>query len=87
MNGLPHRPAEIFKTDSKYKIQVEGHANLVNFDNPAKAKFEQEQELVPLSQKQADAIRHALIALGIDVARITTIGIGEHSVSEKGADL
>ncbi len=54
------RLAEIFKKYSTYKIQIEGHANLVNFDNPAKAKIEQEQELLPLSKKRADAIREAL---------------------------
>jgi len=70
------RLAEIFKKYSKYKIQIEGHANLVNFDNPAKAKIEQEQELLPLSKKRADSIRDALIAQGIDAGRITTVGIG-----------
>ncbi len=58
------RLAEIFKKYATYKIQVEGHANLVNFDNPARAKVEQEQELLPLSKKRAEAIRAALIAHG-----------------------
>ncbi len=70
------RLAEIFKKYSKYKIQIEGHANLVNFDNPAKAKIEQEQELLPLSKQRADAIRQALIGQGIEAGRITTVGIG-----------
>jgi outer membrane protein OmpA-like peptidoglycan-associated protein len=70
------RLAEIFKKYSSYKIQTEGHANLVNFDNPAKAKVEQEQELLPLSKKRADTIRNALVAQGIDAGRISTVGIG-----------
>jgi flagellar hook assembly protein FlgD/outer membrane protein OmpA-like peptidoglycan-associated protein len=70
------RLADIFKKYSKYKIQIEGHANLVNWNNAAKAKVEQEQELIPLSKQRADAIRAALIAQGIEPARITTIGIG-----------
>jgi len=70
------RLGEIFKKYSKYKIQIEGHANLVNFDNPAKAKLEQEQELLPLSKKRADAIRDALIREGIEAGRITTTGVG-----------
>jgi flagellar hook assembly protein FlgD/outer membrane protein OmpA-like peptidoglycan-associated protein len=70
------RLAEIFKKYSKYKIQIEGHANLVNFDNPAKAKIEQEQELLPLSKRRADAIRDALVKEGIEAGRITTVGIG-----------
>jgi flagellar hook assembly protein FlgD/outer membrane protein OmpA-like peptidoglycan-associated protein len=70
------RLAEIFKKYAKYKIQIEGHANLVNFDNPARAKLEQEQELLPLSKKRADGIRDALIAHGIEAGRVTTVGIG-----------
>ena len=70
------RLGEIFKKYSKYKIQIEGHANLVNFDNPAKAKLEQEQELLPLSKKRADSIRDALIREGIEAGRITTTGVG-----------
>jgi outer membrane protein OmpA-like peptidoglycan-associated protein len=70
------RLAEIFKKYSKYRIQIEGHANLVNFDNPAKAKIEQEQELLPLSKKRADSIRDALVSQGIEAGRISTTGIG-----------
>ena len=81
------RLAEIFKKYDKYKIQVEGHANLVNFDNPAKAKVEQEQVLIPLSKKRADAIRDALVALGISASRITTVGIGAASPVVPFSDL
>ena len=70
------RLAEIFKKYSTYRIQIQGHANLVNFDNPAKAKAEQEQELLPLSKLRAEAIRAALVAQGIDGARISTTGVG-----------
>ncbi len=70
------RLAEIFKKYGTYRIEVQGHANLVNFDNPALAKQEQEQELLPLSKKRAEAIRDALVAAGIDPGRISTTGIG-----------
>ncbi len=70
------RLAEIFKKYSRYKITIQGHANLINFDNPAKAKIEQEQELLPLSKARADAIKAALAAEGIDSRRISTVGIG-----------
>jgi len=70
------RLAEIFKKYSQYKITIQGHANLVNFDNPAAAKREQEQELIPLSKARAEAIRTALIAQGIAASRISTVGIG-----------
>ena len=70
------RLAEIFKKYGSYKIQVEGHANLVNFDNPGLAKKEQEQELLPLSKQRADAIRSALIGQGIEAGRISSVGVG-----------
>ncbi|HVO39188.1 MAG TPA: FlgD immunoglobulin-like domain containing protein, partial [Spirochaetia bacterium] len=70
------RLAEIFKKYSQYKITIQGHANLVNFDNPARAKKEQEEELLPLSKSRAEAIKQALVAQGIAASRISTIGIG-----------
>ena len=70
------RLADIFKKYAKYKIEIQGHANLVNYTDPAKAKVEQEQQLIPLSKQRADAIRDALITQGIDGSRITTVGIG-----------
>jgi outer membrane protein OmpA-like peptidoglycan-associated protein len=70
------RLAEIFKKYSQYKITIEGHANLVNFDNPARAKKEQEEELIPLSKARAEAIKQALAAQGIEASRISTVGIG-----------
>jgi flagellar hook assembly protein FlgD/outer membrane protein OmpA-like peptidoglycan-associated protein len=70
------RLAEIFKKYNQYKITIQGHANLVNFDNPARAKVEQEQELIPLSKARAEAIKQALVAQGIAASRISTVGIG-----------
>jgi flagellar hook assembly protein FlgD/outer membrane protein OmpA-like peptidoglycan-associated protein len=76
-NGVTiQRLAEIFKKYSKYRIEIDGFANIVNFDNPAKAKVEQDTELIPLSKARADAIRAALIAQGIEAGRITTVGKG-----------
>jgi flagellar hook assembly protein FlgD/outer membrane protein OmpA-like peptidoglycan-associated protein len=70
------RLAEIFKKYSQYKITILGHANLVNFDDPARAKREQEQELIPLSKARAEAIKAALAAEGIDPGRVSTVGTG-----------
>jgi outer membrane protein OmpA-like peptidoglycan-associated protein len=70
------RLAEIFKKYSQYRITIQGHANLVNFDDPVKAKKEQEQELIPLSKARAEAIKAALAAEGISPARISTVGVG-----------
>jgi flagellar hook assembly protein FlgD/outer membrane protein OmpA-like peptidoglycan-associated protein len=73
------RLAEIFKKFGKYKILVVGHANRDKYDpavNPAGAKKEQDEELLPLSKARADAIRTALITQGIEARRITTEGKG-----------
>ena len=39
-------------------------------------KTEQEQELLPLSKLRAEAIRAALVAEGIEAARVSTTGVG-----------
>jgi outer membrane protein OmpA-like peptidoglycan-associated protein len=70
------RLAQIFKKYSAYKIQIEGHAVMVNWDNPAEGQKEQTSVLIPLSKARADAIKSALVKLGIDAARITTSGLG-----------
>ncbi len=70
------RLSEIFKKYSSYKITIEGHANLVNWENPSLAKKEQETELLPLSKARAEAIKTALSAEGIGAGRISTTGIG-----------
>ena len=70
------RLAEVFKKYDRYRILIEGHANLVNWDDPLKAKREQEQELIPLSKLRADSIRDALVQQGIEARRITTTGVG-----------
>jgi flagellar hook assembly protein FlgD/flagellar motor protein MotB len=70
------RLAACFKKYSTYDIQIEGHAVSEYYYDPARAKKEQEEELLPLSQKRADAIKVALIGLGIDASRISTVGVG-----------
>ncbi len=70
------RLAQIFTRYSQYEIRIEGHAVMVYWDNPAEGKKEQDIVLIPLSKDRADAIRSALIKLGIDGTRITTEGIG-----------
>jgi len=70
------RLAVIFKKYSTYDIQIEGHAVSVYWNDPARAKKEQEEELLPLSKKRAEAVKRALVALGIAASRISTIGVG-----------
>ncbi len=70
------RLAQIFTRYSQYRIRIEGHAVMVYWDKPEEGKREQEEVLLPLSKARADAIKSALVKLGIDASRITTEGIG-----------
>jgi len=75
-NRTLKRLAEIFKKYSTYRIRIEGHANNLSWANPAKAKIEEKEELIPLSTKRAEAVKEALVAHGLDSGRITTVGLG-----------
>jgi outer membrane protein OmpA-like peptidoglycan-associated protein len=70
------RLAVIFKKYRAYQIQIEGHAVSVYWRDPPRSEKEQVEELIPLSIKRAEAIKAALAAGGIDVKRISTVGIG-----------
>jgi flagellar hook assembly protein FlgD len=70
------RLAVIFNKYSSYGIRIEGYALSLNWADAAKAKVEQEQDLLPLSKKRADAIKKGLGELGIEGARIETVGLG-----------
>jgi outer membrane protein OmpA-like peptidoglycan-associated protein len=70
------RLAEIFKKYGNYKILIEGHAVSVHWDNPERAEREQKEELIPLSKARAEAVKSALVELGIDRNRISTEGVG-----------
>ncbi|MBN1699051.1 MAG: OmpA family protein [Spirochaetales bacterium] len=71
-----NRLAEIFKKYAAYNIIIEGHAVSLEWANPEKAKIEQENDLLPLSKKRAEAIKNGLVELGIEAARISTVGVG-----------
>jgi flagellar hook assembly protein FlgD len=75
MNTLK-RLAQIFKKYAQYKIRIEGHAVMINWDKPAEGQKEQVAVLIPLSKSRAEAVKSALGKLGIDAKRITTEGIG-----------
>lgn len=70
------RLAEILKKYQGYKIQLEGHAVMIYWDQPAKAKIEQDEVLLPLSQERARVIKNALVQRGVRTDRMTTTGYG-----------
>jgi flagellar hook assembly protein FlgD len=70
------RLSEIFTKYQRYKIGIEGHAVMINWNDPAQSKKEQEGELIPLSKARAEAVKNYLVKLGIAEARITSEGIG-----------
>jgi hypothetical protein len=70
------RLAEIFTKYSRYRIGIEGHAVMLNWDNKTRGDKEQESELLPLSKKRAEAVKDYLTTLGIAASRISTEGIG-----------
>jgi outer membrane protein OmpA-like peptidoglycan-associated protein len=68
--------AEKLKKFPGYQIRIVGHAVMINWDNPAAGKEEQEAILIPLSKARAEAVKQALVDRGLDAARFTTEGVG-----------
>jgi outer membrane protein OmpA-like peptidoglycan-associated protein len=60
---------------------------MINWDDPAKGKLEQEKELVPLSRARAGSIRQALVERGIEAARMTADGVGAQDPIVPDSDL
>jgi outer membrane protein OmpA-like peptidoglycan-associated protein/flagellar hook assembly protein FlgD len=59
-----------------YRIRLEGHAVMINWDNDAKGEAEQREVLLPLSNARAEAIKAALVEKGISADRMVTEGVG-----------
>lgn len=59
-----------------YKVRLEGHAVMINWDDKAKGAAEQKAVLIPLSKSRADAIEQALAERGVSVDRLVTDGVG-----------
>jgi outer membrane protein OmpA-like peptidoglycan-associated protein len=68
--------AEILNKYSQYEIRIEGHANMIHWEDPQRAKREQKEELIPLSKDRADAIKDALVEFGVAESRMSTVGLG-----------
>jgi outer membrane protein OmpA-like peptidoglycan-associated protein len=67
---------EIFKKYSAYQIRIEGHANITRYWSASEADKENKEELIPLSLARAEAVKQALVKLGLDGGRISVIGLG-----------
>lgn len=59
-----------------YRIKLEGHAVMINWDDKAKGEAEQEHVLLPLSTSRAESIKAALVARGLAPETIVTEGVG-----------
>jgi outer membrane protein OmpA-like peptidoglycan-associated protein/flagellar hook assembly protein FlgD len=73
------RLAEILAKYSSYQIRIEGHANNLSFADPTAAEKEEIEELAPLSKARAEAVKQALVELGLAAERFTTAGLGGRS--------
>jgi len=71
-----NRLAEILQKYRQYEITIEGHANITKYWDPAQAKQEQEEELIPLSEDRATRVLEALVERGISRNRLTAQGVG-----------
>ena len=63
--------ARALKKYKQYNVIVEGHAH-----NISGTEKEETEELIPLSQERADAIKKILIDEGIDEERLSSVGKG-----------
>jgi outer membrane protein OmpA-like peptidoglycan-associated protein len=68
--------AVIFKKYPGYKLVIEGYAINMHTDSAERMAKENREELLPLSQKRAEAIRDALVERGLDAAKIKYSGKG-----------
>ena len=68
---------ELFNTNVKCRIRVEGHANpTTNPGNANGRRREQIRELLPLSKERARAVVNKLVELGADPDRLEFHGLG-----------
>lgn len=70
------RIAALFLRFPDYSLLIEGHANSVYRNDPARFEREQREELLPLSEKRAETVKRALVLAGIEADRMKITGIG-----------
>lgn len=70
------RLADILQKFPQYTITIAGHANLVHWEDPVRARLEDRTESQPLSLQRAQAVKAALVQLGLDPGRMSIEGAG-----------
>jgi len=71
------RLAEVLRRFNSRSIIIEGHAAHVFYDeSDPRHQREQDQTLIPLSRRRAEEVRRALIILGFDRNKMSTVGVG-----------
>jgi flagellar hook assembly protein FlgD/outer membrane protein OmpA-like peptidoglycan-associated protein len=81
------RLAQILTKYSSYDFRIEGHANLVYWNDPVKGAAEEKEVLQPLSLARAEAVKAALVKLGLKAERISVAGLGGSSPVVPFSDL
>jgi|GEM_PF-901784 outer membrane protein OmpA-like peptidoglycan-associated protein len=74
--GSLEKIARLFMRFPGYGLLIEGHANPVYWQDPARFKAEEEGILRPLSERRAQTVMAALAAVGVDPARMRAVGMG-----------
>jgi hypothetical protein len=67
---------EKLKKFPDYRISLVGHAVMEYWDDAVLGPREQREVLLPLSESRAEAVKSALVALGLDASRFTATGVG-----------
>ncbi|HET7839506.1 MAG TPA: OmpA family protein [Rectinemataceae bacterium] len=70
-----------------YKIRLEGHAVMINWDDRIKGQAEQSEVLIPLSVDRAEAIKAALVERGVVGSRFAAQGLGANDPVVPDSDL
>lgn len=77
-NRVLKRIAEILNKFKDYNVTIEGHANNVSGTEEEETidTVMYGKALVPLSEARANYVKDVLVGFGVDVSRLTTVGVG-----------
>jgi len=70
------RIAEILNRYENTNVRIEGHAVRIHWDDEARGRLEEEQELQPLSLARAQTVRDELVTRGVRADRLSVAGRG-----------